>query len=106
MSAVQIASQRLFRNFRSDVIIDTRQIGLALRKLRHWGRDGHPDELDLEASIEATGKNAGDIALVFRPERKNNLKLLLLMAFRERNYVHIPRVRQMSMKPVYPIGIG
>ena len=34
------------------------------------------------------------------------MKLLLLVAFRERNYVHIPRVRQMSMEPVYPIGIG
>lgn len=78
-SAVQIASQRLFKNFRRDVIIDTRQIGLALRKLKHWGREGHPDELDLTASIEATGRNAGDIALVFRPERKNNLKLLLIM---------------------------
>jgi uncharacterized protein with von Willebrand factor type A (vWA) domain len=78
-SALQIASKRMFSNFRKDVIIDTRQIGLALRKLRHWGREGHPDELDLQASIEATGKNAGDISLVFRPERKNNLKLLLLM---------------------------
>ncbi|HYX38023.1 MAG TPA: VWA domain-containing protein [Oligoflexus sp.] len=79
MSALQVASQRLFRNFRSDVIIDTRQIGLALRKLRHWGREGHAAELDLEASIEATGRNAGDITLMFRPERKNNQKLLLLM---------------------------
>ena len=34
------------------------------------------------------------------------MKLLLLMAFRERNYVHIPGVRQVSMEPVYPIGIG
>ncbi len=78
-SALQIASKRLFANFRRDIIIDTRQIGLALRKLKHWGREGHPNELDLDASIEATGKNAGDIQLVFRPERKNNLKLLLLM---------------------------
>lgn len=79
MNALQVASQRMFRNFRRDVIIDTRQMGLALRKLRHWGREGHPSELDLDASIEATGRNAGDITLMFRPERKNNLKLLLLM---------------------------
>lgn len=78
-SAVQIASQRLFSNLRRDVTIDSRQIGLALRKLRQWGREGHPAELDLEASIEATGKNAGDIQLVFRPERNNHLKVLLLM---------------------------
>ncbi|RYZ57057.1 MAG: VWA domain-containing protein [Proteobacteria bacterium] len=78
-SAVQLASKRLFSNFRSDKIIDTRQIGLALKKLRYWGRDGVADELDIDASIEATGKNAGDIQLVFRPERKNHVKLLLLM---------------------------
>ncbi len=78
-SAVQIASQRLFRNLRRDVTIDTRQFGLALRKLRQWGREGLADELDLEASIAATAREAGDIQLVFRPERKNHLKLLLLM---------------------------
>ena len=77
--AMQVASKRQFSNLRRDQILDTRQIGLALRKLRHWGREGLPDELDVPSSIEATGKNAGDIQLVFRPERKNHLKLLLLM---------------------------
>ncbi|MBC7659948.1 MAG: VWA domain-containing protein [Chitinophagaceae bacterium] len=78
-SAVQIASKRLFQNFRRDVTLDTRQIGMALKRLRQWGRAGLVDELDIEASIAATGKNAGDIQLVFRPERKNHVKLLLLM---------------------------
>lgn len=78
-NALQIASKRLFSNFRRDLIIDTRQLGLALQRLRHWGREGHPNELDLPASIGATTKNAGDIQLVFRPERKNHLKLLLMM---------------------------
>ncbi len=78
-TAVQLASKRLFQNFRRDLIIDTRQIGLALKKLRYWGREGLPDELDIDGSIEATGKNAGDIELVFRAPRKNHVKLLLLM---------------------------
>ncbi len=78
-SAVQIAERREFKNYRSDLTLDTRQIGVALRKLRHWVREGHAQELDLEGTIEATGKNAGEIDLVFRSELENNLKLLLLM---------------------------
>ncbi len=78
-SALQVASKRLFRNMRRDITIDTRQFGLALRKLRQWGREGLASELDLEASIAATAQQAGDIQLVFRPERRNHLKLLLMM---------------------------
>jgi uncharacterized protein with von Willebrand factor type A (vWA) domain len=77
--AVQIATKRAYKNFRRDAILDTRQIGLALRRLNHWVREGHPTELDLEASIHATAKNAGELELVFRPEHRNHLKLLLLM---------------------------
>ncbi|RAL20273.1 VWA containing CoxE family protein [Lujinxingia litoralis] len=78
-SAVQVATERRFRNLRTDLVLDTRQISLALRKLRDLARQGRADELDIEATIEATGKNAGDIEMVFRPPRHNRLKLLLLM---------------------------
>lgn len=77
--AVQIAAQRNFRNFRKDLVIDIRQMGVALRKLRQWGSEGVPSELDLEATIDATGRNAGDIEMVFRKPRRNAVKLLLLM---------------------------
>lgn len=78
-SAVQVATERRFRNLRTDLVLDTRQISLALRKLRDLAREGRADELDLDATIEATGKNAGDIEMVFRAPRHNRLKLLLLM---------------------------
>ncbi len=78
-SAMQIASKRAFRNYRKDRIIDTRQLGLALKKLHSWSKEGSSDELDIDASIEATGKNAGEIELVFHKARKNNIKLLLLL---------------------------
>jgi hypothetical protein len=78
-SAVQVASDRRFRNLRSDLVLDVRQIGVALRQLKRLSREGMPEELDLEESIDATARNAGDLELVFRPERKNNVKLLLLM---------------------------
>lgn len=77
-SAVQVAADRRFQNLRTDLVLDTRQIGLALRKLRVLTREGGRPELDLEASIDETARNAGDIELVFRPPRENQVKLLLL----------------------------
>lgn len=78
-SAVQIASERRFRNLRSDLKLDVRQIGVALRKLRQLTREGLEDELDIEATVEATSRNAGDLEIVMRPPRANRVKLLLLM---------------------------
>lgn len=78
-SAVQIAGQRRFRNLRSDRILDTRQIGVALRRLRRLERSGVPEELDLDETIDRSARNAGDIELVFAPERRNHVKLLLMM---------------------------
>ncbi len=78
-SAMQIASERRFRNLRHDVVLDVRQVEVALRRLRQLGRYGSREELDLEETVDETARNAGDIELVFRPERKNTVKLLLLM---------------------------
>lgn len=77
-SAVQVATDRRFKNLRSDRVLDTRQIGMALRRLRKLGKSG-PEILDLDATIDACAKNAGEIDLIFGPERKNRIKLLLLM---------------------------
>ncbi len=77
-TAVGVASERRFQNLRSDRVLDTRQIGVALRKLRKLARDTGPEELDLDASIDRSGKTA-DIELVFAPPKKNRVKLLLLM---------------------------
>ncbi len=77
-SAMQIATKRRFRNLRTDRVLDTRQISVALRKLRRLTRTGRDEELDLEATIDATARNAGDIEMVFRPPRENQVKLLLL----------------------------
>ncbi len=78
-SAMQVAEERRFRGLRSDVTLDTRQLTLALKSLRQLTRGEGPQELSLEDSIAATAKNAGDIELVWRPTRKNTVKLLLLM---------------------------
>jgi uncharacterized protein len=77
--AIQIAQERRFRNYRSDLILDVRQIKMALRGLRQLSRIGPEDELDLERTIGATCKNAGEIEMVWARSRKNAVKLLLLM---------------------------
>jgi uncharacterized protein with von Willebrand factor type A (vWA) domain len=77
--AIQIAMDRRFRNYRHDLILDTRQMKVALKGLRQLSRVGPEDELDLDATIGASARNCGDIELVWRRSRKNAAKLLLLM---------------------------
>ena len=77
--AVQIASKRRFQAYRNDIVLDTRQIQVALRRLRRLVRHGRQDELDVDETIDRTGRNAGDLELVFRAPRKNQIRLVLLM---------------------------
>lgn len=77
--AIQVAQERRFRNYRSDLTLDVRQIKMALRGVRELNRIGPEDELDLDKTINATCKNAGDIELVWTRSRKNAVKVLLLM---------------------------
>jgi len=77
--AIQIAGERRFRNYRNDLILDVRQIKLALKGLRQLTRSGAEDELDLDETIEATARNAGEIELMWQRRRKNAVKVLLLM---------------------------
>ena len=78
-SAMQIAEQRQFRNYRHDLTLDIRQIEVALKGLRQLNRIGPEDELDLDKTIDATCKNAGELEFIWRRDRKNAVKLLLLM---------------------------
>ncbi|MFM8410410.1 MAG: VWA domain-containing protein, partial [Alphaproteobacteria bacterium] len=78
-SAMQIAGERRFQEYRKDVVLDVRQIDVALRGLRQLGRDGADDELDLDETVDETCRNAGEIEMVFRAPRRNDVRLLLLM---------------------------
>ncbi|MBK7864041.1 MAG: VWA domain-containing protein [Archangiaceae bacterium] len=77
--AFEVATQRHFKDYRDDLVLDVRQLGLALRKLRAFAREGAPDELDLGGTIEKTAKNLGDLEVVTRPPRKSNTRVILLM---------------------------
>lgn len=78
-SAMKVAADRKFHNYRKDLTLDIRQIQLALKKLRQLKRDGIQEELDIDATIDRTCHNAGDIDLVFHASRKNTTRLILLM---------------------------
>jgi len=78
-SAVQVAAARRFREHRHDLVLDTRQLTVALRKLRALKRDGPAEDLDVDATIDKTAREAGELELVFVPPRKNNIKMLLAM---------------------------
>jgi uncharacterized protein with von Willebrand factor type A (vWA) domain len=78
-SAMAVADERRFKEYRRDVVLDVRQIDVALRGLRRLGREGAQEELDLDDTIDKTGKNAGELEIVFRPPRRNRVKVVLLM---------------------------
>ncbi len=78
-SAVKVWEQREYRNFDDSVELGTRNIKVALRRLRDFARKGAQEELDLDDTIRATARNAGYLDLKMVPERHNAVKVLLFM---------------------------
>src|SRR6185295_15624112 len=78
-SAVKVWDERSFRNLDGDVELNTRNIKVALRRLRRFAREGVPEELDLDGTIEGTARNAGWLDLRLQPERRNRVKVLLFL---------------------------
>ncbi|MBN04078.1 VWA domain-containing protein [Ponticaulis sp.] len=76
--AVKVWDKREYKNLDDSVEIGTRNIKVAMRRLRKWARTGAPDELDLDNTIRATAKQ-GYLDLVMRPERRNSVNLLLFL---------------------------
>ena len=75
-SAVKVWDKREFKNLDASVVLGTRNIKVALRRLRKFARDGAPEELDLDDTIRATAKKGWlDIKMV--PERHNAVKVLI-----------------------------
>ncbi len=78
-SAMGVADARRYKPYRSDLVLDVRQMEVALRKLRAFARDGAHLELDIDETISKTSKNGGELEIVMRPPRKSNVRVLLLM---------------------------
>ncbi|SDG26423.1 vWA domain-containing protein [Thalassobaculum litoreum] len=75
--AVKVWDKREFRNLDDSVEIGTRNLKVALRKLRRFARQGRPDELDLDGTIRQTAKNGGWLDLQMRAERQNVVNVIL-----------------------------
>lgn len=80
-SALQVAAERNYRDFRDDKVLQIRQFQMALRKLRLLSsrEEGAKTELDVQGTIEKTCKKGGCLEIVMERPRKNQTKLLLLM---------------------------
>src|SRR3978361_596925 len=78
-SAVKVWDQREYRNLDDSVELGTRNIKVALRRLRKFAREGNPEELDLDDTVRSTAKNAGWLDLKMVPERHNAVKVLLFL---------------------------
>ena len=75
--AVKVWDQREYRNLDDTVELGTRNIKVALRRLRKFARQGAPEELDLDGTIQGTAEK-GYLDIQLRPERRNTIKVLLL----------------------------
>ncbi len=76
--AVKVWDKREFRDLDDSVELGTRNIKVALKRLRRWARDGAAEELDLDGTIRATAEH-GYLDVQTRPERRNAVKVLLLL---------------------------
>ncbi len=77
--AVKVWERRDFRNLDDGVELGTRNLKLALRRLRRFAREGAAEQLDLDGTIDATARNAGLLDLKLVPERHNAVKVLLFL---------------------------
>ncbi len=76
--AVKVWDKREYKNLDDSVELGTRNIKVALRRLRKFAREGAPDELDLDGTIKATSRQ-GYLDIQMRPERRNKIKVLLML---------------------------
>ena len=75
--AVKVWDQREFKNLDDSVEIGTRNIKVAMKRLRKFARQGNPEELDLDDTVRSTARNAGWLDIKMVPERHNSVKVLL-----------------------------
>ena len=94
-SAVKVWEQRAFQDYDDSVELGTRNIKVALRRLRRFAREGAEDEFDLDNTIRSTAANAGYLDIKMRPERHNNVKVLLLMDVGGTMDEHVARVEEL-----------
>ena len=94
-SAVKVWDQRAYADYDDTLELGTRNIKVALRRLRRFAREGSETELDLDDTIHSTAANAGLLDIKMVPERHNKVKVLLLMDVGGTMDEHIHRVEEL-----------
>jgi uncharacterized protein with von Willebrand factor type A (vWA) domain len=94
-TAVKVWEQRAYRDYDDQVEIGTRNIKVALRRLRKFAREGAEEELDLDDTIASTARNAGYLDIKLVPERHNTIKVLMLLDVGGTMDDHIKRTEEL-----------
>jgi uncharacterized protein len=94
-TAVKVWEQRGYRDYDDSLELGTRNIKVALRRLRRFAREGSVEELALDDTIQATAANAGMLDIKMQPERHNKVKVLLLMDVGGTMDEHVHRVEEL-----------
>jgi hypothetical protein len=94
-TAVKVWDARTYRDYDSERELGTRNIKVALRRLRRFAREGTEEELALDDTIRATANNAGYLDIKMRPERKNKIKVLMLLDVGGTMDDHIARTEEL-----------
>ena len=94
-TAIKVWEQRAYRDYDDQVELGTRNIKVALRRLRKFARQGAEDELDLDHTISSTARNAGYLDIKMRPERHNTVKVIMLMDVGGTMDDHIKRTEEL-----------
>ena len=94
-TAVKVWEARAYKDYDAERELGTRNIKVALRRLRKFAREGAAEELALDATIRATANNAGYLDIKMQPERKNNIKVLMLLDVGGSMDDHIARTEEL-----------
>ncbi|MEZ5741724.1 MAG: VWA domain-containing protein [Burkholderiaceae bacterium] len=94
-TAVKVWEQRAYRDYDDQVELGTRNIKVALRRLRKFAREGAEEELDLDDTIASTARNAGYLDIKMVPERHNSVKVLMLLDVGGTMDDHIQRTEEL-----------
>lgn len=94
-SAVKVWDKRTFKNFSDDESLSSRNIQMALRKLRRFARTGAAEVLDIHDTIGATAKNAGLLDIKMAPERHNAVKVLVFFDVGGSMDAHVRQVQEL-----------
>lgn len=94
-NGVKVWNARAYKDYDDDVELGTRNIKVALRRLRRFARNGAAEELDLDDTIRSTAANAGWLDIRMVPERHNTVKVLMLLDVGGSMDDHIKRTEEL-----------